>query len=55
MTKPTIREHNVETNEVLNREMTDAEFADYQAMIETQKTNAKITSNSGKLEQFLLQ
>ncbi len=31
MTKPTIRIHNVETNEVIDREMTDAEFAAYEA------------------------
>jgi hypothetical protein len=31
MTKPMIREHNVETNEVIDREMTDAEFEAYQA------------------------
>ncbi len=31
MTKPTIRIHNVETDEVIDREMTDAEFAAYEA------------------------
>ena len=30
MTKPTIRIHNIETNEVIDREMTDEEFADYE-------------------------
>jgi hypothetical protein len=29
--KPMIRIHNSETNEVIDREMTNAEFADYQA------------------------
>lgn len=29
MTKPTIRIHNTETNEVIDREMNDAEFAEY--------------------------
>jgi hypothetical protein len=29
MTKPTIRIHNIETNEVIDREMTEAEFDDY--------------------------
>jgi hypothetical protein len=33
MTRPTIRIHNIETNEVIDREMTDVEFAEY----ETQK------------------
>lgn len=30
MTKPIIREHNIETNEIIDREMTDAEFAQYE-------------------------
>lgn len=30
MTKPMIRIHNSETNEVLDREMTDAEFEQYE-------------------------
>jgi hypothetical protein len=30
MTNPMIRIHNTETNEVVDREMTDAEFAEYQ-------------------------
>jgi hypothetical protein len=35
-TKPTIRIHDLELNEVIDREMTDAEFADYQADQEAQ-------------------
>ena len=31
MTKPIIRIHNIETNEVIDREMNDAEFAQYEA------------------------
>jgi hypothetical protein len=31
MTKPTVRIHNIETNEVIDREMNDAEFAQYEA------------------------
>jgi hypothetical protein len=31
MTKPTIRIHDLETNEVTDREMTDSEFATYEA------------------------
>ena len=31
MTKPTIRIHNTETNEVIDREMNDDEFAQYEA------------------------
>ena len=30
MAKPMIRIHNAETNEVIDREMTDAEFAQYE-------------------------
>ena len=35
-TKPTIRIHDLELNEVIDREMTDAEFANYQADKEAQ-------------------
>jgi hypothetical protein len=31
MTKPIVRIHNTETNEVIDREMTAAEFAQYEA------------------------
>ena len=31
MTKPMIRIHNLETNEVIDREMTNAEFSEYEA------------------------
>jgi hypothetical protein len=31
MSRPLIRIHNIETNEVLDREMNDAEFAQYEA------------------------
>lgn len=30
-TRPSVRIHNVETNEIIDREMNDAEFAQYQA------------------------
>jgi len=30
-TRPTVRIHNTETDEVIDREMTDAEFAQYEA------------------------
>ncbi len=36
-TKPMIRIHNAETNEVIDREMTDAEFEQYQLGIEEDK------------------
>jgi hypothetical protein len=31
MTKPMVRIHNTETNEIIDREMNDAEFAQWQA------------------------
>lgn len=31
MTNPMIRIHNIETDEIIDRQMTDAEFADYEA------------------------
>jgi acyl-CoA hydrolase len=31
MSKPTIRIHNTETDDVIDREMNDAEFAEYEA------------------------
>ena len=39
MTKPTIREHNMETDKVIDREMTDDEYAFYQA------SNADLQAN----------
>ena len=36
MTKPMIRIHNLEINEIIDREMNDSEFADYQANQELQ-------------------
>jgi hypothetical protein len=34
MTNPMIRIHNLETNEVIDREMTDAEYAEHLAALE---------------------
>jgi hypothetical protein len=31
MSRPTVRIHNIETNEVIDREMNDVEFTNYQA------------------------
>ena len=38
MSNPTIRIHNTETDEVIDREMTDTEFAQYEADQEAQAT-----------------
>ena len=55
MSNPTIRIHNAQTDEVIDREMTDAEFAQYEADEATQaKVQAKLetdkTSAQAKLE-----
>jgi predicted metal-binding transcription factor (methanogenesis marker protein 9) len=45
MTKPMTRIHNTETNEIIDREMTDDEFAEYkkvQANYQTIKAQAEI-------------
>jgi hypothetical protein len=53
MTKPTVRIHNVETNEVIDREMTDSEYADYQAQqalaIAEQEAKAQTEANKAAL------
>ena len=36
-TKPVIRIHNTETNEIIDREMTDDEFAEYEANLAINK------------------
>ena len=40
MSKPTIRIHNLETNEIIDREMTNAEFAKYEAEQEAEAIKA---------------
>jgi hypothetical protein len=41
-TRPTVRIHNIETDEVIDREMNDAEFAQYQA-----DQAAQVIANAG--------
>ena len=57
MTKPIVRIHNQETNEVIDREMNDAEFAQYQADQAAQATaqaeaEAKATAKAALLERL---
>jgi hypothetical protein len=57
MTKPMIRIHNTETNEVIDREMTNAEFAQYeidQAANETRlaEAEARATAKAALLAQL---
>lgn len=43
MSRPMVREHNLETNEITDREMNDEEFAAYQAQ---QKANEEAEANA---------
>jgi hypothetical protein len=57
MTKPMVRIHNAETNEVIDREMNDAEYTAYQADQAAQATlqaeaEAKATAKAALLEQL---
>ena len=40
-TRPMVRIHNSETDEIIDREMNDAEFAQYEADLATQKAAAE--------------
>jgi hypothetical protein len=48
MSNPIIRIHNVETDEVIDREMTDAEFAQYEA--DQAEAEAKAAEAEAKAE-----
>ena len=57
MTKPMIRIHNIETDEVINREMNDVEFAAYEAnqvaaSAADAEAEAKATAKAALLEQL---
>jgi len=57
MTKPMVRIHNVETDEIIDREMTDAEFKIYEAdkaaqAIEQAEAEAKATSKAALLNKL---
>ena len=57
MTKPMIRIHNLETDEVIDREMTNAEFAQYEAVrakdqTEQTEIEAKATAKAALLTQL---
>jgi hypothetical protein len=57
MSRPMIRVHNAETNEVIDREMNDAEYAVYQADQAAQATaqaeaEAKATARAALLAQL---
>lgn len=52
--KPTIRIHNVETNEVIDREMTDAEFENLEAakLAEKVEDNLKTAKRAAILDKL---
>jgi hypothetical protein len=53
MTKPMVKIHNTETNEIIDREMTDEEFSNYQAQqaleIAEQEAIAQAATNKAAL------
>ena len=56
-TRPTVRIHDLETNEVIDREMNDAEFAQYQAdqaaqAIKKAQGEAKATAKAALLSKL---
>lgn len=54
MTKPMVRIHNTETNEVIDREMNDAEFAQYEADQAAQAAKAEAEASKAAQRQALL-
>ena len=57
MSKPMIRFHNIETNEIIDREMTDAEFEKYEAnqaaqASEQAEAEAKATTRAAILDRL---
>ena len=57
MTRPIIRIHNIETNEIIDREMNDAEFAQYEvdeaeALVRQAEAEAQATAKAALLAQL---
>ena len=57
MTNPTIRIHNADTDEIIDREMTDAELAQYEldsakAIQEAKEQAAKVAAKEALLERL---
>jgi hypothetical protein len=55
MPKPTIVIHNTETNEVIEREMTAAEYANYQASIKVSADQDKALAEQAAAKAALLE
>lgn len=54
MTKPIVREHNIETNEVIDREMTDEEFAAYKEQMALYEAETQAKAEQAAAKQALL-
>jgi len=54
MTKPTIRIHDLELNEIIDREMTDAEFAEHEEQIAKNATIQAKAESKGIAKAALL-
>jgi len=54
MTKPIVRFHNSQTNEIVDREMNDAEFAQYQADQVAQVAETEAAAQAAATRQALL-
>ena len=54
MTKPMIRIHNISTNEIIDREMTDEEFVIHQADIEAKEAEQAVKETIAAQRQALL-
>jgi hypothetical protein len=55
MANPTIRIHNIETNEVIDREMTDTEFAKYEADRLAENEKAELRAAKAAEKEALLE
>ena len=55
MTKPMVRIHNMTTDEVIDREMTDAEFAQYEADKEIAIAKAQAETEEAEAKAALLE
>jgi hypothetical protein len=55
MTNPMIRIHNVETGEIIDREMTDAEFAQYQTEQTERESKKNASAATNELKIALMQ
>lgn len=53
--RPMVREHNMESNEIIDREMNDQEFADYQAELEAKAASIEEATNKAFEKAALLE